>query len=139
MLRSEDEFWLWRGGQDVSANYEEDKNSVSVFVGICESEERFEAYWDDKALGYDFGFFCDEDFAIIKFREPPLQQIDALFDDAGLFDLAELKKQYPDGLDRPYNAVYVIGSLNYKGTVSEFENEDYEYFKFLGVFPAKKW
>ncbi len=58
MLRSEDEFWLWRGGQDVSANYEEDKNSVSVFVGICESEERFEAYWDDKALGYDFGFFA---------------------------------------------------------------------------------
>ncbi|MBD5098073.1 MAG: hypothetical protein HDT35_00670 [Clostridiales bacterium] len=120
-------------------NYVEDENSVSVFVGMCKSEELFEAYWDDEVLAYDFGFCYDEDFAVIKFRELPLKQIDGLFDDAEIFDLDELKRQYPSGLDKAYNAVYVVGNVKYKGVVKEIENEDFGYFNFLGVFTKKKW
>lgn len=106
-----------------------------VFVG---QRDLFEQYWDDKVLGYDFGFSCDEDFAVIKFRDEPLKQIDAHFDDAELFDLDELKKIFPDGLDKAYNAVYVVGNVNYKGTITEVENDTFGYFKFLGTFSSKQ-
>lgn len=129
---------VWRGSGDIFENFEEDKSSVSVFVGLCKSEELFEAYWDTGVLAYDFGICYDEDFAVIKFREPPLKQIDALFDDAEVFDLNVLKSLYPNGLDRAYNAVYVVGHMNYKGAVKEIENEDFGHFKFLGVFPKRK-
>ncbi len=104
---------------------------------VCRSEDLFEQYWDDEVLGYDFGFWCDEDFSIIKFRKEPLRQIDALFDDAVSFVMKELKEKYPNGLDKAYNAVYVIGHMKYKGTVTEVENETFGYFKFLGTFSER--
>ena len=97
----------------------------------------FEQYWDDEVLAYDFGFRYDEDFAVIKFRDEPLRHIDALVDDAEVFVLEELEKIYPNGLDKAYNAVYVIGHMNYKGTVTEVENETFGYFKFLGTFSKR--
>lgn len=131
----DDNFTLvWSGSGSIYDNFEDDPNCVSVFVGVCRSEDLFEQYWDDEVLGYDFGFSCDEDFAVIKYRNEPLRQIDALFDDAELFDLDELKKIFPDGLDKAYNAVYVVGHMNYKGVVTEVENETFGYFKFLGTF-----
>lgn len=45
-----------------------------------------------------------------------------------------LKKDYPDGLDRPYNTAIIIGRLKYEGEVKEIQNE-FGYFKFLGVYP----
>ena len=138
-LYRDDNFTLvWSGSGSIYDNFEDDPNSVSVFVGVCWSEDLFEQYWDDKVFGYDFGFSCDEDFAVIKFRDEPLKQIDALFDDAELFDLDELKKIFPDGLDKAYNAVYVVGNVNYKGTITEVENDTFGYFKFLGTFSSKQ-
>ncbi len=128
---------VWSGSGRIYDNFEDDPNCVSVFVGVCRSEELFEQYWDDEVLGYDFGFWCDEDFSIIKFRKEPLRQIDALFDDAVSFVMKELKEKYPNGLDKAYNAVYVVGHMNYKGTVTEVENETFGYFKFLGTFSKR--
>ena len=134
----DDNFTLvWSGSGSIYDNFEDDPNCVSVFVGVCRSEDLFEQYWDEKVLGYDFGFSCNEDFSIIKFRNEPLRQIDALFDDAVSFVLKELKEIYPNGLDKAYNAVYVIGHMNYKGTVTEVENETFGYFKFLGTFSKR--
>ena len=135
--QADDYTWVWSGTGTIFDNFEDDPNCVSVFVGVCKSENLFEQYWDDEVLAYDFGFRYDEDFAVIKFRDEPLRQIDALFDDAESFDLEELKKLYPDGLDKAYNAVYVIGHMNYKGTVTEVENETFGYFKFLGTFSKR--
>ena len=134
LIYTDDGFLLWRESGDIFENYEDDGDSVSVFVGVCKSEELFDEYWDEGVLAYDFGFCYDEDFACIKFREEPIRDIDKLFDDADIFDLDELKKQYPGGLDRAYNAVYAVGNVRYNGIVKEFENEDFGYFKFLGVF-----
>lgn len=134
LYRDDDFTLVWSGNGSIFDNFEDNPNCVSVFVGVCKSEDLFEQYWDDEVLGYDFGFTCDEDFAVIKYRNEPLRQIDALFDDAEIFDLAELKKLYPDGLDKAYNAVYVVGHMNYKGVVIEVENETFGYFKFLGTF-----
>lgn len=81
-LYRDDNFTLvWSGSGSIYDNFEDDPNSVSVFVGVCWSKDLFEQYWDDKVLGCDFGFSCGEDFAVIKFRDEPLKQIDALFDD----------------------------------------------------------
>ena len=135
--RADDYTWVWSGTGTIFDNFEDDPNCVSVFVGVCKSEDLFEQYWDDEVLAYDFGFRYDEDFAVIKFRDEPLRQIDALFDDAEVFVLEELKKIYPNGLDKAYNAVYVIGHMNYKGTVTEVENETFGYFKFLGTFSKR--
>lgn len=134
LIYTDDGFLLWRGVSDIFENFEDDEDSVSVFVGVCKSEELFNEYWDGGGLAYDFGFCYDEDFACIKFREKPTKDIDTLFDDADIFDLGELKKQYPGGLDQAYNAVYAVGNVKYSGIVKEFENEAFGYFKFLGVF-----
>jgi hypothetical protein len=134
LIRTDDGFLLWREASDIFENFEDDEDSVSVFVGVCKSKELFVEYWRDEVLAYDFGFCYDEDFACIKFREKPTRDIDTLFDDADIFDLDELKKQYPGGLDQAYNAVYVVGNVKYSGIVKEFENEAFGYFKFLGVF-----
>ena len=136
LIRTDDGFLLWRGESDIFENYEDDEDSVSVFVGVCKSEELFDEYWDDGGVAYDFGFCYDEDFACIKFREKPTKDIDTLFDDAEIFDLNELKRQYPGGLDQAYNAVYAVGNVKYSGVVKEFENEAFGYFKFLGVFKS---
>ena len=53
--------------------------------------------------------------------DEPLKQIDKLFDDAEIFDLGELEKMYPDGLDKAYNVAYVVGHMNYKGVVTACE------------------
>ena len=135
--RADDYTWVWSGTGTIFDNFEDDPNCVSVFVGVCKSEDLFEQYWDDEVLAYDFGFRYDEDFAVIKFRDEQLRQIDALFDDAEVFVLEELKKIYPNGLNKAYNAVYVIGHMNYKGTVTEVENETFGYFKFLGTFSKR--
>ena len=134
LVYTDDGFVRWREEGDIFENYEDDEDSISVFVGVCRSKKLFNEYWNDEVLAYDFGFCYDEDFACIKFSEEPVQDIDTLFKGADIFDLDELKRRYPGGLDRAYNAVYAVGNVNYNGIVQEFENEDFGYFKFLGVF-----
>lgn len=137
LRQTDDGEWIWSGTGDIFDNYEEDEGRVSVFVGVCGSEELFEQYWRDEVLAYDFGLCYDEDFAYISFSEEPKKQIDALFDGLGdIFDVEELKRAYPQGLDRAYNAVYRVGHVDYKGVVAEVENEDFGYFRFLGTFSA---
>lgn len=54
--------------------------------------------------------------------------IDELVKNAETFDIDALKKMYPNGLDRPYNAII------YNGPIKEVYNETFGYFRFLGVF-----
>lgn len=123
LIHTDDGEWLWSGTGDLFDNYEDDESRVSVFVGVCESEELFDQYWQDEVLAYDFGLCYDEDFAYISFREDPQKQIDALFDGPGdIFDVEELKRAYPQGLDRAYNVVYRVGRVDYKGVVTEVNN-----------------
>lgn len=120
---------------------------VSVFVGICKSQELLEQYLDKDyellcdydcigfEMGIDFGINTyDEDFMVRVFNPSTSNQIDVVFADAIVFDLAELKKDYPNGLDQPYNAVIVFCSMKYEGNVKEIQNEEFGYFKFLGTY-----
>lgn len=134
LRQTDDGEWLWSGTGDLFDNYEEDEDRVSVFVGVCGSEELFKRYWRDEVLAYDFGLCYDEDFSRIKFREEPSGQIDELFSGAAIFDLEELKQVYPHGLDRAYNVLYEVGHVDYKGVVAEVRNEEFGYFRFLGSF-----
>ena len=52
-----------------------------------------------------------------------------------MFDLNLLKQDYPNNLDRPYNAVIIIGRMKYEGEVQEIQNDEFGYFKFLGAYP----
>lgn len=63
-------------------------------------------------------------------------QIDELVKDAETFDIDALKKCYPDGLDRAYNAIIILHRVAYDGPVREVQNETFGYFKFLGVFDS---
>lgn len=127
----------------------DNENRCSVFAGVCGSRELLEKYldkdydllWDDCIgfeMGVDFGINTyDEDFAVWAFREELTNQIDELVKGAEIFDIDALKKMYPDGLDKPYNAIVILDRMIYDGPVKEIQNEVFGYFKFLGVFDSK--
>ena len=78
----------------------------------------------------------DEDFAVMVLQEELTDQIDELVKDAEVFNIDALKRMYPDGLDRPYNAIIILDRLIYDGAVQEVQNERFGFFKFLGVFDS---
>ena len=88
-------------------------------------------------MGVDFGINTyDEDFAIMILQKNLTTKIDELVEDAEIFDIDALKRLYPDGLDRPYNAIIVLDRVSYDGSIQEVQNETFGYFKFLGVFDS---
>ena len=122
---------------------------LSVFVGVCETQELLDQYLDQdyevlsfECIGSEFGVdfninFYDEDFSVFVANPKMSNNIDEVFAEAIVFDIDLLKKDYPKGLDRPYNAVIVIGRLKYEGEIKEIQNDEFGYFKFLGVYPEE--
>ena len=124
---------------------------LSVFVGVCNSQELLDQYLEKDyellneyncigfELGVDFGINTyDEDFSVFIVNPNMSKDLEEVFVEAEVFDMDLLKKDYPDGLDRPYNTAIVIGRLKYEGEVKEIQNE-FGYFKFLGVYPDEGW
>ena len=122
-------------------------NYLSVFVGVCDSEELLAAYLEkdydllDKdcigsEFGVDFGINTyDEDFLVFVRNPEMSDDISKIFVDARVFDINLLKQDYPDNLDRAFNVAIVVGRLKYEGEVTEIENHEFGYFKFLGTYP----
>lgn len=131
---------------DIS--YSTDERRCSVFAGICKSKELFEQYWEKDydlleddyigfEMGIDFGINTyDEDFAVMVLHKNLTAIIDEFVKDAEIFDIDALKRMYPDGLDRPYNAIIILDRVIYDGPIKEVQNETFGYFKFLGVFDS---
>lgn len=89
-------------------------------------------------FGVDFNInFYDEDFAVSVTNPEMSYDLEEVFADAIVFDMELLKKDYPNGLDRPYNTAIIIGRLKYEGEVKEIQNNEFGYFKFLGVYPEE--
>ena len=132
--------------KDIS--YSTNQNRCSVFAGICKSQELFEQYWDKDyeflldgyigfEMGIDFGINTyDEDFAVMVLQKHLTSQIDELVKGAETFDIDALKRMFPDGLDRPYNAIIILHRVIYDGSIKEVENETFGHFSFLGVFDS---
>lgn len=120
---------------------------LSVFVGICKSQELLDHYMEQDYelldldyIGSEFGIdftinFYDEDFSVAVVNSKMSNNINDIFYDANVFDLNLLKKDYSDNLDKPYNTAIVIGRMKYEGDVKEIQNDEFGYFKFLGVYP----
>ncbi len=88
-------------------------------------------------MGIDFGINTyDEDFAVMVFQKNLTAKVDELVKDAEIFDIEALKRMYPNGLDRPYNAIIVLDRVIYNGSIKEVQNKTFGYFKFLGVFDS---
>ena len=120
---------------------------LSVFVGVCKSQELLDQYLEKDyellneydCIGFEFGVdfginTYDEDFSVFVVNPNMSKDLEEVFVEAEVFDMELLKKDYPDGLDRPYNTAIIIGRLKYEGEVKEIQNE-FGYFKFLGVYP----
>ena len=134
--------------EQLYISYTTQESCCSVFVGVCKSRELFEQYWEkdydllhDEYIGFemgvDFGINTyNEDFAIMMLRKNLTTRIDELVKDAEIFDIDALKRMYPDGLDRPYNAIIILDRVIYDGLIQEVQNETFGYFKFLGVFDS---
>ena len=132
--------------EQLDVSYSTNENRCSVFAGVCKSRELFEQYWEKDydllwddfigfEMGVDFGINTyDEDFAVMVLQKNLTSQIDELVKDAKTFDIDALKRMYPNGLDRPYNAIVILHRVIYDGSVKEVQNETFGYFKFLGVF-----
>ena len=132
--------------EEKSYSYSNDEY-LSVFVGVCKSQELLDQYLEQNyellteydcigsEFGVDFGInFYDEDFSVMIVNPNMSKDLEEVFVEAEVFDMELLKKDYPDGLDRPYNTAIIIGRLKYEGEVKEIQNE-FGYFKFLGVYP----
>lgn len=136
--------------EEKSYSYSNDEY-LSVFVGVCKSQELLDQYLEQNyellteydcigsEFGVDFGInFYDEDFSVFIVNPNMSKDLEEVFVEAEVFDMDLLKKDYPDGLDRPYNTAIIIGRLKYEGEVKEIQNE-FGYFKFLGVYPDEGW
>lgn len=131
--------------EGLNVTYSKD-NYVSVFVGLCESEELLTKYMkkdyellEDNYIGFelgvDFGINTyDEDFMVMVWNEKISNSIDTIFKDAVVFDINKLKSVYSDNLNESYNVAIVIGELKYEGQIQEVHNEEFGYFKFLGTY-----
>ena len=134
--------------EQLDVSYSTRENRCSVFVGVCKSRELFEQYWEKDyellwddyigfEMGIDFGINTyDEDFAVMVFQKNLTRKIDELVKNAETFDIDALKKIYPDGLDKPYNAIIILHRMIYNGAIKEVQNETFGNFKFLGVFDS---
>lgn len=134
--------------EQLDISYTTLESRCSIFVGVCKSQELFEQYWEKDydllhndyigfEMGVDFGINTyNEDFAIMMLRKNLTTKIDELVKDAEIFDIDVLKRLYPDGLDRPYNAIIILDRVSYDGSIQEVQNETFGYFKFLGVFDS---
>ena len=134
--------------EQLDISYTTLESRCSIFVGVCKSQELFEQYWEKDydllhndyigfEMGVDFGINTyNEDFAIMMLRKNLTTKIDELVKDAEIFDIDALKRLYPDGLDRPYNAIIILDRVSYDGSIQEVQNETFGYFKFLGVFDS---
>ena len=134
--------------EQLDVSYSTDENRCSVFAGVCKSQELFEQYWEKNyellwddyigfEMGIDFGINTyDEDFAVMVLQKNLTTQIDELVKNAETFDIDALKRMYPNGLDRPYNAIIILHKVIYDGSIKEVQNETFGYFKFLGVFDS---
>ncbi|MDE6455586.1 MAG: immunity 22 family protein [Dysosmobacter sp.] len=134
--------------EQLDVSYSKNVNRFSVFAGVCKSRELFEQYWEkdydlleDDCIGFemgvDFGINTyDEDFAVMVMQKNLTAKIDELVKDAEIFDIDALKRMYPDGLDRPYNAIIILDRVIYDGPIKEVQNETFGYFKFLGVYDS---
>ena len=134
--------------EQLDISYTTPESRCSIFVGVCKSQELFEQYWEKDydllhndyigfEMGVDFGINTyNEDFAIMMLRKNLTTKIDELVKDAEIFDIDALKRLYPDGLDRPYNAIIILDRVSYDGSIQEVQNETFGYFKFLGVFDS---
>jgi hypothetical protein len=120
---------------------------ISVFVGVCESERLLDKYLNQymallelDCIGSEFGIdfhvnYYDDEYYVSIVNTQMSNDIDEVFADAAVFDLNLLKQDYPNNLDRPYNAVIIIGRMKYEGEVQEIQNDEFGYFKFLGAYP----
>ncbi len=103
-------------------------------------EKDYELLCDDYIgfeTGVDFGINTyDKDFAVMVLQKNLTCKIDELVKDAETFDIDALKKMYPNGLDRPYNAIIILHRVIYDGRIKEVQNETFGYFKFSGVFDS---
>ena len=134
--------------EQLDISYSTDESRCSVFVGVCKSQELFEQYWEkdydlleDDCIGFemgvDFGINTyDEDFAVMVLQKNLTASIDELVKGAEIFDIDALKRMYPDGLDRPYNAIIILDRVTHDGPIKEVQNETFGCFKFLGVFDS---
>jgi len=132
--------------KQLNISYSSNENLCSVFIGVCKSQELLKQYLEKDydlleddyigfEIGVDFGINTyDEDFAVMVLQKNLTSEIDKLVKDAETFDIEALKRMYPDGLNRPYNAIIILHRVIYDGPIKEVQNESFGYFKFLGVF-----
>ena len=134
--------------EQLDISYSTNESRCSVFAGVCKSQELFEQYQEkdydllhDDYIGFEMGIdfgvnTYDEDFAVMVFQKNLTAKVDELVKDAEIFDIEALKRMYPNGLDRPYNAIIVLDRVIYNGSIKEEQNKTFGYIKFLGVFDS---
>ena len=61
-----------------------------------------------------------------------------LVKDTEVFDVDALKRMYPNGLYKLYNAIILPDRMVYNGLIKKVQNEEFGCLKFLGVFDSTK-
>jgi len=136
----------WINDRKYYKNGAANQNYVSVFVGICKSQELLDEYIKQdydllngngicSAFQADFQILYDEDCltAIINFQKS--NDVEEIFANIAVFETDLLKQDYQDNLDKSYNVAIVIKNLKYEGERKEILNDKFGCFKYLGAYP----
>ena len=130
----------WTNKRKRCKTEETDGDYVSVFVGICESQELLDGYLnqDCSVFGKDFHILYDEKCLMAIINPKKSNNVEKIFENIAIWELDLLKQDYQDNLDKPYNTAIVIKNMKYEGEIDEILNDKFGYFKFLGAYPRKE-
>lgn len=119
---------------------EADGDYVSVFVGICESQELLDDYLNQECsdFGTDFHILYDKKCLMAIINPQKSNDVEKIFENMAIREMDLLKQDYQDNLDKLYNTAIVIKNMKYEGKTDEILNDKFGYFKFLGAYPTKK-
>ena len=138
----------WINTRKQYQNGETKEDYVSVFVGICKSQELLDDYLYQEyelsegnhicsAFGADFHISYDKECLMATLNSQKSNDVKEIFANVAVFETDLLKHDYQDNLDKPYNAAIVIKNLKYEGKREEVLNGEFGRFRFLGAYRTK--
>lgn len=136
----------WINKRKHYKNEETNQRFVSVFVGICKSQQLLDEYikqdyellsdnHNQSAFGADFNILYDDECLVTNINAHKSNNVEEIFADLAFFETDLLKQDYQNNLDKTYNVAIVIKNLKYKGKRKEILNDKFGYFKYLGTYP----
>lgn len=139
----------WINDSKYYKNGEIKDDYISVFVGICASQELLDNYIYQEyellngnhicsAFGADFHISYDKECLMATLNTKKSSDVEEIFANTAVIETNLLKQDYPHNLDKSYNVAIVIKNVKHEGKREEILNNKFGRFRFLGAYRTQK-